>query len=1034
MQAVTPLPEKFGRYRVLRKLGAGGMGTVYLAHDTELDRDVALKVPHFSADDDPEVVERFKREARIAAGTHHSNVCPVYDVGEIDGVHYLTMPYIEGAPLSQRVGKPWPPLAAVTLVSRLASVLAVLHKRNLMHRDLKPANIMLRPGDDPVVMDFGLARSATGTDRMTATGAAVGTPAYMSPEQIKGDPGKVGPATDIFSLGIIFYELLTGQSPFPGPGHVCCYHIVHEDPALPSRALPGLDAALDALCLKALEKNPAKRYASMADFAAALDDYRRQLGGGGAETLVKSGGAAGQTLVKSPAPETDLMPVPCPSCGKRLQVPASLWGKKVRCPQCKTTFPVTDVPTLTPSPVPLTAAEQVTPPPSSHETVRNDPPPRRGLPALVGGAALAALCLAAGVGLAFAWHGSRGKVRDELVVAQLPAEPLKPTILHQETTPQAPPPRPAEPQDEPPEIIPPPSDAEPKPAPRPPVEPKADPPQQPVVLPVEPKADTPKQTETPKAEVPRPEVPKPEVPKKVEPPTETPERPPAPQPRPEPEPVPATPQKEITNSIGMKLVLVPAGTFRRGSVKGQDEFAYRDEFPQNNVTVKRPFRLAAHKTTQEQFDKVMGRNPSWFAAAGGGKDRVPNLDTARFPVESVSFFDAADFCNRLSEREGLTPRYTLSKLRREAGSIKWAELDIARDAAGYRLPSEAEWEYCARAGTTTRFWFGDNPEALDQYAWYSENSGGRTQPVGGKPANRWGLYDLGGLANEWCEDLWHPNYDGAPADGSAWLSGGEPGQRVVRGGAWNSFAKQCRCPQRLLDTPGHRYYNLGFRVVLPVAPAEPEPVASSPPPPDEPKPTPPEPAPVAKKQAPAPEPERVAVTSAGVSDRAGMFGAEAVKLANARIMNISQHYKTPVIVETLAKLPGNKSAEVAAMSAADRRKYISRLAREWAHESRLDGIYVLICRRPGYVQIVVGPETLKKAFSAADRDELLEVLLTGMRSDQHDDALAKGLDLIVARLRANREAAAKATPATARPKEGSSPPQHHAPVARPNRQ
>src|SRR5207248_236356 len=137
---------------------------------------------------------------------------------------------------------------------------AVLHERQLMHRDLKPANILLKAGNEPVVMDFGLARSATGTDRMTATGAALGTPAYMSPEQVVGKTEQMGPATDIFSLGIIFYELLTSQLPFQGFGHQVCYQIVHEEPLPPSQVRPGLDAALDALCLKALAKKPAERY------------------------------------------------------------------------------------------------------------------------------------------------------------------------------------------------------------------------------------------------------------------------------------------------------------------------------------------------------------------------------------------------------------------------------------------------------------------------------------------------------------------------------------------------------------------------------------------------------------------------------------------------------------------------------------------------------------------------------------------------------------------------------------------------------
>src|SRR5581483_6020216 len=145
---------------------------------------------------------------------------------------------------------------------------------------------------------------------------------------------------------------------------------------------------------------------------------------------------------------------------------------------------------------------------------------------------------------------------------------------------------------------------------------------------------------------------------------------------------------------------------------------------------------------------------------------------------NVSFFDAVEFCNRLSERQGRQPRYALSNVQRAGGSIKSAAVAMVRDAAGYRLPTEAEWEYCARARTMTRFSFGDDPARLDAYAGFDANSGGRPHPVGQKQANPWGLYDLGGLLWEWCEDPWHESYDGAPADGAAWLTAGDSSRRV----------------------------------------------------------------------------------------------------------------------------------------------------------------------------------------------------------------------------------------------------------------
>jgi serine/threonine protein kinase len=270
------LPEQFGRYRILQKLGAGGMGAVYLAQDGVMARRVALKVPHFAPEDGPEVIERFYREARVAADVHHPNICPVYDIGEVGGIHYLTMPYLEGSPLSQLIDpdRPWPPTRAAALVCRLASALEVLHTRGLIHRDLKPSNVLVRPDGEPVLLDLGLARSFTDRkQRLTATGRVLGTPAYMSPEQVVGAQGELGPATDVYSLGVILYELLTGLLPFVGPLEMVCAQVLHAVPRLPSGLRPGLPPELDALCLKAMAKKPEERYGSMAQLAAAVQDW-----------------------------------------------------------------------------------------------------------------------------------------------------------------------------------------------------------------------------------------------------------------------------------------------------------------------------------------------------------------------------------------------------------------------------------------------------------------------------------------------------------------------------------------------------------------------------------------------------------------------------------------------------------------------------------------------------------------------------------------------------------------------------------------
>jgi hypothetical protein len=269
------LPEQFGRYRIVRQLGRGGMGTVYLAHDAQLDRLVALKVPHF-IEDDPIILERFYREARVAATLDHPNLCPIYDVGQHEGVHYLTMPYIEGKPLSESIttGPPAPQRQIAALIRQLALALEEAHRRGIIHRDLKPSNIMMNRRGEPVVMDFGLARPPDAADvRLTQSGAIVGTPAYMPPEQVDGATTLLGPRCDIYSLGVILYELLTGRLPFQGGTPQVLCQILRDEPRRPSAYRPDLDPRLEAICRKAMAKRINERYHSMANLAAALEQF-----------------------------------------------------------------------------------------------------------------------------------------------------------------------------------------------------------------------------------------------------------------------------------------------------------------------------------------------------------------------------------------------------------------------------------------------------------------------------------------------------------------------------------------------------------------------------------------------------------------------------------------------------------------------------------------------------------------------------------------------------------------------------------------
>ena len=277
LPATEALPAyPLGRYSIEKLLGRGGMGSVYLARDLDLDRPVALKIPSFSDPAPADAVERFFREARSAAVITHPNICPVYDAGDSGGVRYMAMGYIEGRPLSDYIkpGRPQAERQAAAVVRKLAFAIQEAHDHGIIHRDLKPGNIMIDRRNEPILMDFGLARNLQDASqaRLTQEGLAVGTPAYMSPEQVQGR-ADLGPATDIYSLGVILYELLTATQPFRGNIAGILGQILHVE-AKPVRELrPELSPDIAAICAKAMAKDPAQRYASMRDLGQALSNF-----------------------------------------------------------------------------------------------------------------------------------------------------------------------------------------------------------------------------------------------------------------------------------------------------------------------------------------------------------------------------------------------------------------------------------------------------------------------------------------------------------------------------------------------------------------------------------------------------------------------------------------------------------------------------------------------------------------------------------------------------------------------------------------
>lgn len=258
-----------GRYEILEVLGQGGMGTVYRAHDSEFDTEVAIKVPHATLG--ANVFARLKEEAKFLVKLRHPNVCPIYDVGQADGVPYISMALIEGSTLDQwLVGREATVVELAELMRKITQALAAVHEAGFLHRDVKASNVMIDERGEPILMDFGLARQIQ-DDGLVTGSAFSGTPAYMAPEQVLGKPADQ--QTDVFSLGVIFYQLLTGELPFDGPIGAVFSQILECRPTPPSQLRADLDRRLEGICLKSLAKDRAERFASAQEMADALDEY-----------------------------------------------------------------------------------------------------------------------------------------------------------------------------------------------------------------------------------------------------------------------------------------------------------------------------------------------------------------------------------------------------------------------------------------------------------------------------------------------------------------------------------------------------------------------------------------------------------------------------------------------------------------------------------------------------------------------------------------------------------------------------------------
>jgi serine/threonine-protein kinase len=265
-----------GRYRVISRVGSGGMAEVYCAEDIQLGRRVAVKLLHERFAQDEEFVERFRREASSAASLSHANIVSVYDRGEWAGTYYIAMEYLDGRSLDSIVREEAPlvPERAIEITEQVLRAARFAHRRGVVHRDLKPHNVIIDDEGRVKVTDFGIARA--GASEITQTGSIMGTARYLSPEQAQGQA--VSPRSDLYAIGIMLYELLTGTVPFEGDSVVAiALRHLSEPPRAPSSFVPTIPASLDAIVMRALEKSPERRFADADEFLTALESERERL-------------------------------------------------------------------------------------------------------------------------------------------------------------------------------------------------------------------------------------------------------------------------------------------------------------------------------------------------------------------------------------------------------------------------------------------------------------------------------------------------------------------------------------------------------------------------------------------------------------------------------------------------------------------------------------------------------------------------------------------------------------------------------------
>ena len=665
-EQLTPGRTLGGRYEIVERLGAGGMGEVWRATDTDLDMTVAIKVlPGVLARNDHSI-RALMREAAVSLKLTHGNICRLYNFRSDEEIKYLVMEYIAGKTLEdlldEREGRKLPLDVLLPIIGPVAEALDYAHGQTspILHRDIKPSNIMVAGDGTAKLLDFGIARELK--DSMTrVTGQETsGTLLYMAPEQFSG--GAPSPAGDIYALAATAYECLAGHPPFHrgAIGHQLLHVAPDEIPDLPHH----INAALQA----ALAKTPDDRPASASAFIATLAK----------EPQAPAAAAPAETTetVESTEPlrSEDIVPEAEDAVAEMTDTPSET-DLEVDA-AAPTSVESDGEPDASPAASPGEIADERSD--RIGQTVRgqHDAKATRRRQRLK-------VLMAIGVGATLLGLGVYLAVRPGSSDSSVPIPALSAGEARE------------------------------------------------------------KQKQGAEALG-----------------------------------VPVSDTLDLGNGVTMKLALIPAGKFTMGSPDSEKD-RDKDEGPQHQVTITKPFYMGATEVTQAQWKAVMDTQP-WEGKtyAKAGADNAANY---------ITWDDATAFCTALSKKAGRT----------------------------VRLPTEAEWEYACRAGTTTAYCFGDDASKLGDYAWYDDNAYDKDEkyahPVGVKKPNAWGLYDMHGNVWEWCADWYADSYANTDAQDPKGPANGK--YRVLRGGSWDGDPDLCRAAYRTRFTPGYRRYR-GFRVVV----------------------------------------------------------------------------------------------------------------------------------------------------------------------------------------------------------------------------